>query len=222
MLKHAISFMGLLVMAGAVPAVAQEPRVEVSGFGGWTFSDGVEGDDVLAGDGNLYNRVDADDSGMFGFSVGVLVIENGEVGFIFGRQPSTLVLGDTADRELGDLSITTYHAYFGYNFGAADSHIRPFVFGGAGATSFGNVDVTIAGVDRTISGQTKFSTTWGGGVKVFFTPHVGVRLAGRWTPTYIKSDSAGWWCDPFWGCYVVGDAQYANQFDLTGGVTVRF
>ena len=44
----------------------------------------------------------------------------------------------------------------------------------------------------------------------------------RWTPTYIKSDAEGYWCDPYWGCYVVGDAQYATQFDINGGVTFRF
>jgi hypothetical protein len=44
----------------------------------------------------------------------------------------------------------------------------------------------------------------------------------RWTPTYIKTDAAGWWCDPFWGCYLVGNAQYSNQFTFEGGVTFRF
>ncbi|MET0213234.1 MAG: hypothetical protein ABW292_09540 [Vicinamibacterales bacterium] len=39
---------------------------------------------------------------------------------------------------------------------------------------------------------------------------------------YIKSDAAGWWCDPYWGCYLVGDPQYSNQFGFTGGVTIRF
>ena len=59
------------------------------------------------------------------------------------------------------------------------------------------------------------------GVKFYPSPKVGVRFGARWTPDYIKSDAAGWWCDPFWGCYVVGDAQYANLLDLSGGVTFR-
>jgi hypothetical protein len=32
----------------------------------------------------------------------------------------------------------------------------------------------------------------------------------------------GWWCDPWWGCYVVGDAQYSNQFEIIGGISFRF
>jgi hypothetical protein len=52
--------------------------------------------------------------------------------------------------------------------------------------------------------------------------NVGILLEGRWTPTYIKSDSEGWWCDPYWGCYVVGNAQYSNQWEVAGGITLRF
>jgi hypothetical protein len=57
---------------------------------------------------------------------------------------------------------------------------------------------------------------------MFPSPNFGIRLEARWTPTYIKSDAAGWWCDPYWGCYVVGDSQYSNQFEVSGGVILRF
>jgi hypothetical protein len=62
----------------------------------------------------------------------------------------------------------------------------------------------------------------GAGVKVYGSGKVGARFGARWTPTYIKSDATGYWCDPYWGCYLTGSAQYANQFDLNGGITVRF
>ena len=48
------------------------------------------------------------------------------------------------------------------------------------------------------------------------------RIGLQWTPTYIKSDAVGWWCDPWFGCYLVGDPQYANQFEINGGVVFRF
>jgi hypothetical protein len=51
---------------------------------------------------------------------------------------------------------------------------------------------------------------------------IGARFGVRSTPTYIKTDEAGWWCDPWWGCYVVGDAQYSNQFEMSGGIMLRF
>jgi hypothetical protein len=60
------------------------------------------------------------------------------------------------------------------------------------------------------------------GVKLYPSRSVGLRLEARWTPTYIKSDPTGWWCDPYWGCYAAGKAQYANQIELSGGITLRF
>jgi outer membrane protein W len=223
MLKRSFVAAVALLAAGVAPAFAQSsPRVEVSGILGWTFSDGVSGTAVKAGDGNTYNRIDPKDSGSFGFSVGVLANDNAEVGFMYSHQYSTLVLGGTADREVGNLGINSYHGYFGYNFLESDSKLRPFIYGGLGASNFSSVEATVSGVNRTIAGSTKFSTTWGGGVKYFVNPKVGVRFVASWTPTYIKTDATGWWCDPYWGCYLTGNPQYANQLTLAGGVTLRF
>ena len=58
---------------------------------------------------------------------------------------------------------------------------------GLGATNYGSVDVTIAGVNRSLGGETQFSTTWAAGVKLAARA-VGIRLAMEWTPTYIKTD----------------------------------
>jgi hypothetical protein len=226
MLKHAL-LAAALFGASAAPALAQTPKVEVSGILGWTFSDGVSGNNVVAGDGNIYNRLDPKDSASFGFSIGFLVTDNAEVGFMYAHQMSKLVAGGTTDRELGDMGINSYHGYFGYNFAPHDSPLIPFVYGGLGASNYSSVDTTTGPIatpsaTRTLQGGTKFSTTWGGGVKFFPSPKVGIRIVGSFTPTYIKSDATGWWCDPYWGCYLVGNAQYSNQVTLGGGVTLRF
>jgi len=220
MLKRILATALLFVLAG-VPMLAQSPKVEVSATLGWTFSDGVSGDAVLAGDGKLYDRVDPKDSGSFGLNIGVL-LGQAEVGFMWGMQPTKLLISGTSERTLGDQSINTYHGYFGYNF-MPDSKVVPYVFGGLGATNFSKVDFqTIAGANLTISSETQFSTTWGAGVKFFPSPRVGVRVGAQFTPTYIKSDAAGWWCDPYWGCYLAGSPQYSNQMSLNGGVVFRF
>jgi hypothetical protein len=223
MFKQIVASASLAAIVGAVPVLAQNPRVEVSGFAAWAFSDGVETDSaVVGGDGNVYDRVDPEDSGLFGFNVGFYFTENAQVGLIYGRQPSTLLVGGTADQQVGDLSISTYHGYFGYDFGQSDAKIRPFLYGGMGATNFGDVQFPLGAELRTIPGETRFSTTWGGGVKIFPSRHVGLRAAISLTPTYIATDSEGWWCDPYWGCYVVGNYQYSNQFGFSGGATLRF
>jgi opacity protein-like surface antigen len=216
-----------LVALGAVvwvsPALAQEQRVEVSVLFGWALSEGVDGDPVVTGDGNVYNRVDPKDSFKWGLSAGVLVTEDAEAGFLFGQQRSTLQARGTNTVDVGDMTVNTYHGYFAYNFLDQDDKIRPYLQAGLGATNFSSVDYTRRnGQTGTIGGVTRLSTTWGAGVKLYPSPNVGARLGVQWTPTYIKSDAVGWWCDLFWGCYVVGNAQYSHQFDFSGGITFRF
>jgi opacity protein-like surface antigen len=221
MCNRILAAAAVAMIVSASPAYAQ--RVEVSGLFGWTLSDGVTGDPVLAADGNIYDTVDLKDGFSWGLAVGVNATDNIEVGFLFGQQQSTLALDGTTARDVGDLTINTYHPYFAFNAGAADAKVRPYLMIGLGATNYSSVSFTRANgqADETGS-QTQFSTTWGAGVKVFPSPKVGVRFGLQWTPTYIKSDAEGWWCDPYWGCYVVSNAQYANQFQFNGGVTFRF
>jgi opacity protein-like surface antigen len=98
--------------------------------------------------------------------------------------------------------------------------VRPYIFGGVGATQYSPGDVMGVGID----GNTKFSSTWGGGVKFFASEHFGINLMARWTPTYIKSDPGGIWCNPYWpgGCWQLSEPDYSNQLQFAGGVTFRF
>ncbi len=213
----------VLALALAVPAAAQQHKAEVTVNVGWIFSDGVTGDSIVGGDGNTYNRIEPKSSGGLNVTFGFLPSENTEVGFLYGRQMSELRVKGTATRKIDDMAVDTYHVYFGYNFGDFDAPVRPYVMFGLGGTHYNSVTFTpAAGGQRDIPGQTKFSTTLGAGVKVYPARNFGVKLGARWTPTYIKSDAAGWWCDPWWGCYVVGNSQYSNQFEFTGGVAFRF
>jgi outer membrane protein W len=213
---------GFLLLTG-IPARAQDRRLEISGNAGYTLSDGVTGDSIRGGDGNIYNSIDPKDSFSWNLTLGYFVTEQVEVEGLFSNQASTLVIGGTTTRDIGDMSVQNYHGGVSYNFGEESSKARPYFYLGLGATHYGGTSFTAAGGQtREILSQTKFSTTWGAGVKIYPGNSVGFKLGVRWTPTYIKSDAAGWWCDPYWGCYVVGDAQYANQFEFTGGITLRF
>jgi len=198
-------------------------RFEGSGRVGWTFADGVSASNsVTASDGNIYNRVDPADSMSWGFTLGMFLTRNFELEFIFDRQQTTLEASGTQTVEVDSLNIGNYHGTLAYNFGTGDSSVRPYFFGGLGATSYSSLSFVGAdGKARDIPGQSRLSTTFGGGVKVY-KGRVGVRGDVRMTPTYIKSDASGWWCDPYWGCYVTSKSQYAWQIQMTGGVTVRF
>ena len=216
----------LTAMAAAVAAAtasAQGARVEISGTAGWTLSDGVGGETAVTVPGvGVFDSIGPKDAFSWGARLGFNVTPNVEVGFLFNQQSTKYEVGGTSTFDLGDVSVYNYHGYFAYNFGDEDASVRPYILGGLGATQYGKVSVTAAGTTRDLGGETQFSTTWGAGVKLFPGKSFGIRLEGRWTPTYIKSDSEGWWCDPYWGCYVVADAQYSNQFELSGGITLRF
>ena len=222
MLKR-IAMLSVAAMLVATGTASAQKRVEVSVLAGWTFSDGVDGDGILAGNGQIYDTIEPKDSFNWGFGIGFLVGDNAEVGFLYGQQMSTLEVSGTTTTEVGDMNVNTYHGYFAYNFGGPQSPVRPYVLVGLGATNYGSVSFTgFNGAQFDTGSQTQFSTTWGAGIKFVGNSPIGARIGVRWTPTYIKTDAEGWWCDPWWGCYVVGDAQYSNQFEMSGGIMLRF
>ena len=200
------------VLAGSA-AWAQDPRVEISGTAGWTFSDGVN---VGAIDDSPI-RVDPKDAFSWGARLGFNLTPNVELGFLFASQATDLEASGIVNLSVPQ-SIYNYHGYLAYNFGDPDAAVRPYVLGGLGATQFGSLDTAVG----EIGGETQFSSTWAAGLKLFPGRNFGIRLEGRRTPTYIKTDPEGYWCDPYWGCYAVGEAEYSNQYELSGGIILRF
>jgi len=224
---------GTLVIVGCfaaalrpLPALAQ--RVEASVEGGYTTSEGIKASEQRLILGAVYQDLDVTSGGSWGFTAGAFVTPNVELEFLWQRQMSTLEASNPAPAlKLADANVDNYHGNVVYNFGTAESRVRPFILGGLGATRYspGDLNDSIPHVDplTSIDSATKFSSTWGGGVKVYPSPHVGLKLSLRWTPTYIKTDTDGLWCDPFYGtCWVVGDPDYSNQLQFSGGITFRF
>jgi outer membrane protein W len=212
-----------LVLIAASAAWAQAPKVEITGLIGYTLADGVNGDPIKAANGQTYDSVEPQDSINFGLSFGFFVTPSAEIGFLWRRQATKLDVFGTARTTVGDWNIDGYHGYGAYYFGDPEAKVHPYVMFGLGATHYGSVSYKkVDGSAASTPGGTQFSGTGGAGVKVNASPNVGVKFGIQWTPTYIKSDAVGWWCDPWWGCYVVGDAQYSNQFEFVGGITFRF
>jgi hypothetical protein len=201
----------------STPAFAQESRVEVSGMFGYTLSEGVSftGTPVA---GSIYDRVDPAGGVSMNFTFGVYATEQSEVEFLWSHQASTLEITGAGPMLSGDMNVDTFHGNFIYNVGDEGMVARPFIFIGLGATTYGDAKFTA----RTLPGLTKFSWALGGGVKAYPSRHVGVKAMARWVPTYIHSTGYGWWCDPFYGCGVAGNMNYANQFEISGGITARF
>ncbi len=201
------SVMAIVVLTAA-KAAAQDPRVEISATAGWTFSNGVTADSSVIVPGvGTFNSIDPKDAFSWGLRLGFFATENHEIGFLFNQQATELELRGTTTVKLGDLSINNYHGYYAYNFGDVDAAARPYILFGLGATKYGDVTATASGTPRDISSVSRFSGTGAVGVKVYPGENVGILLESRWTPTYITTTTTGYWCDPYWGCYLVGNSR---------------
>jgi hypothetical protein len=204
------------------PGLTQPPRFEVGGRVGWTWADGVGVRGIQAGDGNVYDQIEPVDSISWGFTVGYIMSRRLEIEFLYDRQPTTLQVTGTNTVEIADLGINNYHGVLSFHFRSPAVLLRPYLIGGFGLTTYPGVSfTTAAGETREIGGSNRLTSTFGGGLKAY-KGQIGARVEARWTPTYIKSEYTGWWCDEYWGCYLTEKSQYSNQIELSGGVVFRF
>jgi hypothetical protein len=213
----------LLVVLAAVPAASQV-QLEIMGYGGYTFSNGIDPE-------TSFGRIDITPLSGFSYGAGggLWFNEFMEIGFLWSHQESELrVRGPlnlapmpppTNELTFTGFGIDNFHGFFAYHWGYRNAPAKPFFLFGMGATYYNSLD--IAG--QSVSGSGRFSTTWGLGVKVFpDNGKFGGMLMARWTPTYITSDPGGVWCDPYWGCTSYGNPKYSHQFDIAAGLTLRF
>ena len=198
--------------------------VEITPFAGYTFSDGISFDpqtvvNPLTENSTVVDKLVPKSGFSYGAQIDYLVTEGFAVGFQFSDQLSNLQVGtEGGDLVLTGMNVRNYHGVFTFNF--AEEGLIPYFFIGLGATQYSFDKFN----GNSIEGATKFSSTVGAGLKLMTSEHFGVRLNGRWTPTYINSDPVGIWCSPYWpgGCWVVGDANYSHQFELSSGIVFRF
>ena len=112
-----------------------------------------------------------------------------------------------ASQELFDVTIDQIHGSLVYQFGGAESRLRPFVMAGTGAAIFGATN---------LDSETKLSLNIGAGVKWLPSKRFGARLQAKYTPTFLN-DTGSDFCDPFGFCQ-----GWLQQFDLSAGVVLRF
>lgn len=226
--------MAVLVVALAGQTLSAQ-RVEIAPFASYTFSDGVKFNprtlvvNPLDTNGTVIDELVPQSGFSHGVQVDFMADSAVAVGFQYSNQfsklqvgPETLVVnplaGPSRRTTLTDMNVRNYHGMMTFNL--ADEEVIPYLFLGLGATQYSFDDF----MGNSIEGNTRFSSTWGGGVKIMASEHVGFRFTARWTPTYINSDATGIWCSSYYGggCWVVGNANYSNQFELGGGLVFRF
>ncbi len=214
----------LLAALAAVDAQAQsKKRVEITGSAGWTFSEGVTGPGVAVGKLGTYTRIDPLNAFSLGGRVGFLLGRHSEIGLLFSQESTDLDITGVSSLKIADVKVRNYHGYLAYNFLSTETFARPYLLLGFGSTRYAPSAVPVAGVTRDVGGSSRFSSTGAIGLKLFPEGRTfGFRLEGRWTPTRIKANSSGFWCDAYWGCYSASKTQYSNQFEWTAGIMLRF
>jgi len=216
------------VLAGSLASAQDQKKIEAGVNFGYTLSEGVDINPTNLGFGTV-EKVNPVSSIAWCFNIDYRATENFSVGFLWDDQPNKLNADITNGNkvDLADNHTYNYHGVFTYNLGEADAKMRPYFFGGLGATHFSGGDViappiAIPTSNTQLDSATKFSTTWGGGVKFMPASNVGLKLEMRWTPTYIKTDPAGYWCGGYWGCWPVGDSDYSNQLKMAAHLFFAF
>ena len=89
--------------------------------------------------------------------------------------------------------------------------LRPFLTGTLGLTRYA------AEADS----ELRFTLGAGGGMKLFPTPHVGLRLDGRVFATFVDAGGSVIACSPG-SCFLALHADVVWQAEFTAGVVVRF
>jgi opacity protein-like surface antigen len=128
---------------------------------------------------------------------------------LWTQQSSALQIGtDAGTADLFTMTVRQLHGNVFHNFRGVDARLRPFVFGGLGATFFSADD---------LESETKFSFGLGGGVKYFPWKAIGLRGHVRYNPTMLNDEDAADFCDPFGFCQ-----GSLHQIEIAGGAVVRF
>ena len=207
----ACAIIALLTTVFSITALGQ--NVEFTAHVGGQINGGLDINTAL------FHRFEVANGVNYGVSLGYLLGEHYGVEFMWNQNKADVraqPFGGFSSVKLFTMSQNQYLGNFLLHFTPREDKLRPYVLAGLGAAA---LDPQVHGV----SGTTKFVYALGAGAKYNVSNHFGLRAQFKWSPAYITSTHAGYWCDPFWGgCWAVGNSHYLHELDITGGITFRF
>ena len=154
--------------------------IEITPFGGFRY-----GGTLSADRSDLFSRdVDIASDANLGINVGIPIGDTPLKLELMANRQATHFTGGSGlfepDVRIADVDITYYHAGLQIPFGGPRG-INPFVILSAGLA---NIDPDV----RFTSAENRFSASAGGGVKIPFTPNIGLRLEARGYFTSMTDD----------------------------------
>ena len=165
----------LLALLLLVPAAAfaQPARFELTPFAGYRSDATVDSSSDLG----LNRNVRFDSSAFYGVAFDIPLSHHWQLELLANRQKTSLSFDHrllSSTQKLGDITLDYYQAGFLYQWGRGQ--VNPYVVATAGG-------VRLDPDFPQVSAEDYFAGSFGGGVKVFFNPNIGLRFDARgyWT-----------------------------------------
>jgi len=203
-------FVMTLIMA-LFPVSAFAANIEITPFAGYTM--GGEFTDAVTG-----KSLSFDDTSSYGIMVDFkqpLDQEGREpwIELYYSRQQTKLRSdqGAFVGTPLFDVNIEYFH--IGGTYGPSTGKVKPFVVG-----TFGATHMTPKG--EGLHAETKFSLSLGGGVRLYLTERVGIRLDARWFGTLFNGSGSAF-CSGG-ACLINVQGDVLSQYTANAGVVLAF
>jgi len=196
--------MALLIALGSARSDLHAQGLEISPFYGYRF-----GGDFFAL--ATHHTVDLDGAPAFGLALDVPVQNGLQVEGFFTHQEGDVVAGAASLGPIGVQRTTVQHWMGGALQEFGGDRVRPFATGMLGLTRYAG------GGDSEI----RFTVSGGGGAKLFGTQHIGLRLDGRISATFIDAQGTAVACVQG-GCFIALHTNVVWQAEFTTGLIVRF
>ncbi|HEV8578053.1 MAG TPA: outer membrane beta-barrel protein [Thermoanaerobaculia bacterium] len=176
-MRRALFFLFLLLPAAAF---AQPGRIELTPVVGYRLDGDFDARSSDAFDPDL--NVQVDGSAVYGLLLDIPVAPNWAIEILANRQQSQFEVDRgllTPSSTLGDVDLTILQAGFLFQWG--EGQVNPFITAAAGLT---RIDPQF----DELSSDDRLSASLGGGVKIFFSENIGLRLEARGYWTDLETD----------------------------------
>jgi len=211
-IKHVLSILACLVLTVVMPRPARAAGIEITPFAGYTaggdFTNTATGQSLSFDETSSYGI-------MLDFKQAGDPRQPGEgwIELYYSRQQTKLKADQGAfiSAPLFDVNVEYYH--LGGTYSQATGNVRPFVVGTFGATR-------MAPQRDGLQTETKFSLSLGGGVKMYLTERVGIRLDARWFGTLFNGSGTAF-CSGG-ACLINVQGDVLSQYTANAGVILVF
>jgi hypothetical protein len=177
------ALLALLLPLIPAAAAAQVSRFEVTPFVGYRLAGEV--DDFADIGFDTPSDVEIDEAPTYGLIFDIPLSPNWQLELLASRQNTSFSADEgllSPSEDLGDVDLGLYHAGFVLQWG--DGQVSPFAVATLGLA---RIEPDLVALDA----ENYLSGTLGGGVKIFFSENVGLRLEARGTWIDLATDFGG-------------------------------